>query len=65
MGKDVLSDLVKRFRGSIFPKAYLEKAKEAIKEGDFKIAKFLLERVLEIEPSNQQVKKLLRTISSK
>jgi len=65
MGKDVLFDLVKRFRGSVFPKAYLEKAKEAIKEGNFEYAKLALKRLLEINPQNREAEELLQTISTK
>lgn len=63
MKKDVLVWLVNRFRNSTLPGIYLEKAEQAIKEGDLTWAKLALERTLEINPQNHRAQELLRTIS--
>lgn len=59
---DVLCKLVRKYRASVFPPIFLEKAGEAIRDGDYKYARLALECVLETEPHNRKAKELLSAI---
>lgn len=63
MKKEVLVWLLNRSRSFTLPGIYLEKAEQAIKEGNPTRAKLALERTLEIDPQNHRAQELLRTIS--
>jgi len=60
MKKDAIICLVNRYRDTVFPGIYLEKAEQALKKGRRGAAMLAFERILEIDPGNAQAKRLIR-----
>ena len=57
--EDILIKLVKKYKDPVFVDAFLEKARECIKEGNIKFAILALEGLLEINPKHVEGLRLL------